>query len=676
MSKNTVTPEEITAKLKQPGPALNSKPADRLPAPTVEMSMTLTLDQLRPYDRNPRTQRNPAYDDIKSSIQAVGLKQKLTVTQRPGDDKFMISDGGNTRLSILNELYRETGDERYFRQDCHYIPWQGEINVLAGHLAENDNRGQLSWIERARGVFEAKRMIEEAEGKAVSQRILTSKLQELGYTINQSHISRMLYTIEHFLPTIPMTLEAGMGRPQVEKLTSYRQFCEECWGRCRDFWQRHQDDPGEGQPWLDNVLHGDFAQAWHDEMSHLDHEGQTEFAWNLVEDRLKGMLHEQTGLHFNPIDMSWKNWFIVRKHGHSASEEDKADIWTTVDAELERLRNPQARHLYPPVPEKSKPGTAPTPDAGNAPVLPSLDANDSDDEFGFPSFGDGETDVPSDDTPPVSDSRPAVPSAGGVDESLEIKKMRARMAELENRNAELEEQAALPPSVAAEGEGDGKDEGHGGVLDSDGLMREYNPKPERSPEEQATLVDDLTLDPYHESPGHRQLRHMMAREHGEDAIDFEAAALKSVPLQSGGPVAPITDLWSVPTWRRSPRDLRVQIGEMIKALGEWADIEVSGTNTEAALHLNANQGLGYEVNPLAGEASVRAQRVWQLLAGLQGTFDPQMPAEVSLLGELVGSHGEDTQACLPDGLLIRVWWLIRLMRVLRETPADAGENAS
>ncbi|WP_110648736.1 ParB family protein [Salinicola peritrichatus] len=671
MSKTTVTPDEITAKLKQPGPKLNSKPTDRLPAPSMEMSMTLTLEQLRPYDRNPRTQRNPAYDDIKASIQAVGLKQKLTVTQRPGDDKFMISDGGNTRLSILNELYRETGDERYFRQDCHYIPWQGEINVLAGHLAENDNRGQLSWIERARGIFEAKRMIEEMDGR-ISQNKLADRLRELGYAVDKSHVSRMLYTIEHFLPTIPMTLEAGMGRPQIVKLISYRQFCEECWGRCRDFWQRHQDDPGEGQPWLDNVLHGDFAQAWHDEMSQLDHEGQTEFAWNLVEDRLKGMLHEQTGLHYNPLDMSWKNWFTVRKHGHSASEEDKADIWTTVDAELERLRNPQARHLYPPVPEKPKPSTAPPPPAGNAPVLPPLDADDShdDDEFGFPSFDDGQTDFSTVDTTPTPDSRPAVPRAGGVDEPLEIKKMRARMAELETRNAELEEQATRAQSSQdVDGEG-------GGLLDVDGLMREHNPQPERSPEEQATLIDDLTLDPYNESEGHRQLRHMMAKEHGEEAIDFEAAALKSVPLQSGGPVAPITDLWSVPTWRRSPRDLRVQIGEMIKALGEWAGIEVSGANAEAPLHLNASQGLGFEVNPLSGDASVRAQRIWQLLAGLQGTFDPQMTAEISLLGELVGSHGDDMETRLPDGLLIRVWWLIRLIRVLRETSENAGENAS
>ena len=103
--KSHITQNSITKKLTQPGPRMESKKSDSLPAPDIAMSISLTLDQLRSYDRNPRTQANPKYDDIKASIKASGLKQQLTVTQRPGDDKFMISDGGNTRLSILNELY-------------------------------------------------------------------------------------------------------------------------------------------------------------------------------------------------------------------------------------------------------------------------------------------------------------------------------------------------------------------------------------------------------------------------------------------------------------------------------------------------------------------------------------------------------------------------------------------
>lgn len=678
MSKHSVTPELITAKLNQPGPTLNSKPTDRLPAPTTEMSMSLTLDQLRPYDRNPRTQHNPKYDEIKASIRAVGLKQKLTVTQRPGDDRYMISDGGNTRLRILMELWEETGDERYYYQDCHFIPWQGEINVLAGHLAENDNRGQLSWIERARGVYQAKQMIEDEVGETVSQRELTKRLQALGYTINHSHISRMLYTIEHFLPTLPQTLESGMGRPQIEKLIAYRQFCEECWERCRDYWKTRADDLGEGEQWASNIVDGDFAQAWHEEMAQLDHEGQTEFRWNIVEDRLKGLLHDHTGLHFNPIDMAWKNWFTVRKYARAASDEERADIWTTVDSELERLRFPQERHLYPPKDTgnatRSKtpsPASQPLPAPGvhGEAMQPTAEGDNANpDDL---TFEDGQIDL-SPQTPRKPSER-GVPTSGGVDESAQIKAMRAQLEELEQRNAELEVQSEQTPNTtlpfsAREQGGDDI----GGLLDTDGFLQEHDPQPTRSPEEQATLVDDLTLSPYEESEGHRQLRHWQAAEHGEEAVDFEAAALKSVPLMSGGPVAPITDLWHVPAWRRNPRDLRMQIGEVVQALAGWADIEASGTSD--IIRLNAREGLGYELGPLGDNPGRRAQLVWQLLAGLQGDIDPMLPADISLFGELVGSHGADADVRLPDGLFIRVWWLIRLIRVLRDALDTAEGN--
>ncbi|MBZ9559036.1 MULTISPECIES: ParB family protein [unclassified Modicisalibacter] len=672
-SKNAITSDQITAKLTQPGPTLMTQPTDRLPAPSSEMAITLTLDQLRPYDRNPRTLRNPKYQEIKESIRAVGLKQTLTVTQRPGDDRYMISDGGNTRLSILQELYEETGDARFYSQDCHYVPWQGEIHVLAGHLAENDNRGQLTWIERARGVYEAKRMLEAERGESISQRELTRRLQGLGYTINQSHVSKMLYTIEHFLPTLPMTLESGMGRPQVEKLAGFRQFCEECWTRCADYWLEHAEDLGEAEQWASNVVDGDFAQAWHDEMVQLDHEGQTELPWSIVEDRLKGMLHDHTGLHFNPIDMAWKNWFTVRKYGRSVSEEERADIWTTVDAELERLRHPPERYLYPPLQDKTVPTTGS--DARRStrshtpPDIPGRAddtgaAIDTDDGHGPQDtdpvdivFGDGESDL----SPKETDAGDGgAVSRGGSRDSPEMQRMREQLEQLEQRNAELEQWAQQTPAAPQPSETSLHE-----WLDSDGEAR-----PIRSADEQDTLVDDLTLSPYHESEGHRQLRHWQAREHGEEAIDFEAAALKSVPLQSGGPVAPITDLWHVPAWRRKPQDLRMQIGEVVQALASWAGLDASGSSE--IIRLNAREGLGYELGPLGDYPGRRAQLIWQLLAGFQGHIDPILPSEISLLGELVGSHGDDVDVRLPDGLFIRVWWLTRLVRVLREVTDNAG----
>jgi len=41
--------------------------------PVSEMPLVLTLDEVNPNPDNPRTTRNPKYDDIKASIRARGL---------------------------------------------------------------------------------------------------------------------------------------------------------------------------------------------------------------------------------------------------------------------------------------------------------------------------------------------------------------------------------------------------------------------------------------------------------------------------------------------------------------------------------------------------------------------------------------------------------------------------
>ena len=56
------------------------------------------------------------YDVLKASIFARGLDNPPVLTRRPGDEKYMLASGGNTRLAILNELWQETQDERY-----HYV---------------------------------------------------------------------------------------------------------------------------------------------------------------------------------------------------------------------------------------------------------------------------------------------------------------------------------------------------------------------------------------------------------------------------------------------------------------------------------------------------------------------------------------------------------------------------
>lgn len=200
----------------------------RLSDPVVDTPMIVTLDELRAYEYDPRVSRNPLYDEIRASILSRGLDAPPPITRRPGEAHFIIRNGGNTRLAILNDLWQETRDEQFFRIHCLFRPWpaRGEIVALAGHLTESDLHGGLTFIERALGVERLKAFYEQELGAPLSQRELAKRLMADGYPVSQSHISKMQDTVRYLLPAIPNTLYAGLGKPQIEKLTALRRLSE------------------------------------------------------------------------------------------------------------------------------------------------------------------------------------------------------------------------------------------------------------------------------------------------------------------------------------------------------------------------------------------------------------------------------------------------------------------
>ncbi|EKT4483409.1 ParB family protein [Pseudomonas putida] len=223
------TSEDITRKLQNghfPQRAAQVSPTD----PDCDTPMVVTLEQLRPYEHNPRFIRNPLYQELKASIRDRGLDQPPSITRRPGEPQFIIRNGGNTRLSILGELWQETREDRFFRIHCLFRPWQSELHTLLGHLAESDLHGQLTFIERALAVAKFRDML-LIDGSSLSQRELAAQLSAGGYPISQSHISRMLDTLEHLLPAIPQTLYAGLGKPSIERTLSLRRRAESVWNR-------------------------------------------------------------------------------------------------------------------------------------------------------------------------------------------------------------------------------------------------------------------------------------------------------------------------------------------------------------------------------------------------------------------------------------------------------------
>jgi len=228
-----LTAKDVAAKLMADGFAHAGPDATRLSDPIVDTPMVVTLEQLRPYDLNPRITRNPLYEEIKASIRERGLDAPPAITRRPHEPHFIIRNGGNTRLSILNDLWSETRDERFFRIACLFRPWsaRGEILSLTGHLAENELHGRLSFIERALGVEQAAALYEKETGKSLSQRELARRLSADGYPVTQSYISRMHDAVRYLLPAIPSLLYAGMGKAQIGQLIALHNAALESWIR-------------------------------------------------------------------------------------------------------------------------------------------------------------------------------------------------------------------------------------------------------------------------------------------------------------------------------------------------------------------------------------------------------------------------------------------------------------
>ncbi|RDH87717.1 MAG: chromosome partitioning protein ParB [endosymbiont of Escarpia spicata] len=217
-------------------PSANSSVSQPVEAITNPAPQTIDISRIQPYEHNPRHGRNPEYDRIRDSIRNTGLDQPLVVTQRPDAMDFIVHAGGNTRLIILKELFAETGDPRFAAVPCLLKAWCCESDVLLAHLRENDLRGGLTFIDKARAVCEAQKLLaEELSLDVVSQRRLETELRRAGYRITQARISQMLYTVHRLLPVIPIALEGGLGRPHVERIRRLERAAQKIWqDRCSE----------------------------------------------------------------------------------------------------------------------------------------------------------------------------------------------------------------------------------------------------------------------------------------------------------------------------------------------------------------------------------------------------------------------------------------------------------
>jgi ParB family protein of integrating conjugative element (PFGI_1 class) len=178
---STVTPEELSLP----------------PTAQVDKSVTvLRVTDIQPYEKNPRQAANPLFDTIKASIRQRGMDSPLKVTRRPGAMHYVVAAGGNTRLLAQLQLWQETTDPRFEKVPVVITAWRSESDVLAGHLIENEQRADMTFWDKARGIVALKIELEREGAAALSLRQWESALADIGLPVGKDVLSTYLFAVE------------------------------------------------------------------------------------------------------------------------------------------------------------------------------------------------------------------------------------------------------------------------------------------------------------------------------------------------------------------------------------------------------------------------------------------------------------------------------------------------
>ena len=125
---------------------LAKTPSNNIPG----MFLNIAVGDIDFFDKNPRRQHDEElYAQIKASIRASGVQHPVHITRRPNESRYILAQGGNTRLKIVKELYAETGDSRFASIPCIYIEYTNDEDIQIAHLIENEQRADMVFWDKA-----------------------------------------------------------------------------------------------------------------------------------------------------------------------------------------------------------------------------------------------------------------------------------------------------------------------------------------------------------------------------------------------------------------------------------------------------------------------------------------------------------------------------------------------
>lgn len=192
-----------------------------------------------------------------------------------------------------------------------------------------------------------------------------------------------------------------------------------------------------------------------------------------------------------------------------------------------------------------------------------------------------------------------------------------------------------------------------------------------SAEDKEQQVQDNIVEPVSISPKVQKINQDIDKQLGGDPVTYDDAIAKSIPIQAGGGLNEVTDIWYIPKQIDSPEAIREELYQLAYDLASHGNYQDKLIRT--------NEGLGFGVNGLTiADKNEHTEAIAMLIMTLLRVHPDQAQADISLAifnQLLMGGYdiaiGNNPATSigikpLPDVLLIKLFRLIRLTRRLVE----------
>ena len=197
---------------------MNQSPANHNESP-------ISIRDIQVFRHNPRKSPNPLYHEIKDSIKSDGLSTPLHVVFHPDEQCWVLSRGGQTRLSILTELYNETNDSDFLHPSVVVEPYVSDCKLVVQHVVENKLRSPNSYFEIAKSLSLVRQMLtQENGGKSPTQEDLSRYMSRSGFPVRRQSLSGYFYLSDTLLPQLSDTtlLSSVVSQSMMDQIRSLR----------------------------------------------------------------------------------------------------------------------------------------------------------------------------------------------------------------------------------------------------------------------------------------------------------------------------------------------------------------------------------------------------------------------------------------------------------------------